>query len=276
MMIASDTSSPQPTCQFYIGTMGFSYKDWTAAFYPSEATPREYLRYYSRIFNAVEIDSTFYGTPRPKTVEAWQQSVPSDFRFSLKVPRKITHELVLLDAEAFLAEFLQAVKPLGEQLGVILFQFPPSFTTQFAQRLDQFLAQVPTREMRFAIELRDRSWYTAAQETAQILAAHAVCWAATQYPGLPPAITITSGFLYIRWIGQHGRYTGHSYERVDLSAELGEWWQRLEGRQPELETVFGFFNNDYAGFAPATANKFKQIAGLAWQSFEKPRQARLF
>lgn len=264
------------TNQFYIGTMGFSYKDWSGVFYPQETATLDYLHYYSRIFNAVEIDSTFYGAPRREVVERWKNSVPTSFRFCLKVPRRVTHDLSLVDAEGIMEEFIRAVLPLEEMLGCVLLQFPPSFKQEKAERLEAFLRQLPTQSLRFAVEFRDQTWYTAAQETANLLAQHKVCWAATHYPELPIEIHLTSHILYLRWIGRHGSYREHHHERIDRLADLNLWWQAIKPQVPKVEHVFGFFNNDYAGFAPATANRFKKIAGLPVVDFEQPRQGRLF
>ena len=113
---------------YYIGTMGFSYQDWSGAFYPKGLTGRDYLSYYSRIFNAVEIDSTFYGTPRRESVIRWKESVPDGFRICVKVPRSITHDAKIIDVHKEMEAFINAVRLLGEKLGVILLQFPPSFS----------------------------------------------------------------------------------------------------------------------------------------------------
>ena len=72
---------------YYIGTMGFSYKDWAGAFYPPGVAARDYLPHYSRIFNTVEIDSTFYGTPKPGSVIRWRDQSPDGFNICLKVPQ---------------------------------------------------------------------------------------------------------------------------------------------------------------------------------------------
>ncbi|NIT54716.1 MAG: DUF72 domain-containing protein, partial [Aliifodinibius sp.] len=91
---------------FYIGTMGFSYKDWAGAFYPPGISPREYLTFYSRIFNAVEIDSTFYGTPKAGSVERWREGSPEGFRICLKVPRSITHDAGLVGVDDEMMKFV--------------------------------------------------------------------------------------------------------------------------------------------------------------------------
>lgn len=260
--------------------MGFSYADWNGVFYPADLSSRDYLSYYSRIFNAVEIDSTFYGTPRLPSVQRWAAATPEAFRFSLKAPRQITHEMSLVGVEAELGRFIETARELGDRLGVILFQFPPSFTSEQLPVLQACLEWLPT-DLRFAVEVRHPSWYSTQQSEqepplAGRLRQRGVAWAATQYPDLPAVIYPTAPFLYIRWIGQHGSFDHHTAERIDRQAQLAEWLALIEAQAPGVEALFGFFNNDYAGFAAATANRFKELAGLPGQSFTPPQQPRLF
>jgi len=260
---------------WWIGTMGFGYQDWQGGFYPQELAARNYLSYYSRIFNAAEIDSTFYGTPRPSTVQRWAAQTPPEFRFCLKTPRTITHELGLVSAQGLMAEFVQTVRLLGPKLGAILLQFPPSFTAVQSEILVAFLNQLP-QGARYAVELRDASWYAPQLGLAAQLQEAGVAWASTEYPGLPDRIDLTAAFVYIRWIGQHGSFQQHTHERLDRKQELQAWLERFRAVEERLDTVYGFFNNDYAGFAPATANRFKQMLGLTTEPLKPPEQPRLF
>ena len=115
-----------------IGASGWSYKDWVGPFYPPGTEAADYLSIYSSHFPAVEVDSTFYGIPRRETVEKWAAITPENFRFTLKVPRDVTHgassarpnlDRVLRD-EDVLERFIETTTPLGEKLGVVVFQFP--------------------------------------------------------------------------------------------------------------------------------------------------------
>jgi uncharacterized protein YecE (DUF72 family) len=258
----------------YLGTMGFSYKDWKGAFYPSQMDPKDYLSYYSRIFNSVEIDSTFYGAPKKTTIQHWASATPPSFVFSLKAPRTITHELGLVNAWALTAEFLDAVRQLGERLGVILFQFPPSFTSVNLVNLAAFLPKLP-HDLRFAIEIRNPSWYSIENELVDLLAGFGIGWAATQYPNLPARIQHCSKFIYIRWIGQHGSFRQHDHERIDRLSDLHHWWDIIQENMPGMPELFGYFNNDYAGFAVGTALKFKALSGEKIDLPQQARQARL-
>src|SRR5690554_3016991 len=108
---------------WYLGTMGYSYDDWRGVFYPDGLDKRDTLSYYSQFFNAVEMDTTFYGTPRPEYVQRWVQSTPDGFMFCPKMPRLITHELRLQNAQQELDGFLQTMRLFEDKLGPILIQF---------------------------------------------------------------------------------------------------------------------------------------------------------
>jgi uncharacterized protein YecE (DUF72 family) len=113
--------------QWYLGTIGYSYKDWLGSFYPSGTSQRAYLPYYCKVFNCVELDTTFHSIPRQTTATSWFNSTPSDFRFCFKTPRLITHDLQLIGAQAAMDEFLYSIQFLQEKLGPILIQLPPKF-----------------------------------------------------------------------------------------------------------------------------------------------------
>jgi uncharacterized protein YecE (DUF72 family) len=256
-----------------LGTMGFSYKDWSGPFYPEYIPARDYLSYYSRFFNAVEIDSTFYGTPRKETVRRWADIVPEGFHICAKLPKEITHEAKLFGAADKLDQFLEVMRLLGEKLAVLLVQLPPSFSSVERPALSGFLEILP-KDLRFAVEVRDLSWYTS--ETAELFSTHSVALAATEYENLPKRIEITAPFLYVRFIGQHGRFESHERERLDVDSQL-EWWrQNLLDVENQVESIYGFFNNDYSGFAAGTCNRFKKLLGLPGEPFDPPRQPRLF
>jgi uncharacterized protein YecE (DUF72 family) len=256
-----------------LGTQGFSYADWAGGFYPDQMTRRNYLGHYSRFFNAVEIDSSFYGTPRASSVSRWKTRTNQEFVFCAKTPRVITHEKGLVDVHRDMSGFIRTMRNLSEKLGVILIQFPPSFDVSNAKNLDAFLLQLPT-DINFAVEFRHRSWHNL--ETEVMLRKRNVCWAGTDYPGMPRGITQTTDFLYIRWMGPHGRFERYDREQVDVTEQLEWWWDHLQEHLEYVDTVYGFFSDDYAGFAPGTCNRFKSLAGISLKDIRPPQQGRLF
>lgn len=252
--------------------MGYGYKEWQGAFYPAGMASRDFLAHYSQFFNAVEMDSTFYGMPRAEYVERWTTSAPADFTFCPKTPRAITHESQLTEATPAMLEFLDTMDLLGDKLGAVLLQFPPDFTYIHAGPLDDFLGKLPAGK-RYAIEFRHRSWDR--PETADLLRRHNVAWVAADYIYMPKEIQRTADFLYLRFLGRHGQFGRKGQEQVDKTAELRQWQQRIQPHLEHVTDVYAFFNDDYAGHAPASANRFREIVGLKKQEIRPPQQGRL-
>jgi uncharacterized protein YecE (DUF72 family) len=261
------------TLDWHLGTMGFSWKDWVGSFYPQGTAPRDYLGYYSQIFNAVEIDSTFYGTPRLEVINRWDVVTPTNFKICLKMPKVITHEKALIDAHPDLDDFINRSRVLGDKLGVILLQFPPGFVISKFNDLDTFLSDLPV-DLRFAVELRHTSWNTVRVE--DMLSAHQIAWASTEYETLPKRVVRTADFLYIRLIGYHGRFRNHKMEQIDVTPQLKWWWSAMQPQLPSVTSVYLFINNDYSGFAAGTLARFKNLFGFETGPEELPGQLKLF
>lgn len=257
--------------QFRLGTVGFGYKEWLGNFYPAGLKSRDYLSHYSQFFDTVEIDSTFYGTPRIEPVKRWAQQTPPDFVFCPKTPRIITHEQRLQNFSS-MDEFITVMRHLGDKLGPVLIQLPPDFGTTERDSLESFLKQLPT-EVRFAVEFRHRSWDEPG--AIALLAQYGVCFAAAEYIHLPPTLHRTAEFLYLRFIGEHGRFQDKNREQLDVSDRLAHWVAQIQPHLPHVKAVYGFFNNDFAGHSPTTTNQFKRLLGLPTAYPENPTQARL-
>jgi uncharacterized protein YecE (DUF72 family) len=259
--------------QWYLGTIGFSYKDWVGGFYPPGTPQRAYLPYYCQVFNSVELDTTFHSIPRAAIVQSWAALTPDDFKFCVKTPRLITHDLGLTGAQGLMDEFLEAILPIKEKMGPILIQFPPSFTQAKLGLLEVFLRTLP-EVYQYAVEFRHASWYKEA--TSQLLSHYHIGLVAIDYPQLPMQINLTADFIYIRWIGINNRYHFHSFEREDTSSQLHWWLHEIEPNLESVSHIYGFFNNDYAGFAAGTCLRFKKLAGFIGPEEQPPMQGRLF
>ncbi len=257
-----DASLPSPQ-SYHIGTVGFSYPGWQTHFYPGCVKTADYLAAYASAFDAVELDTTFYGTPPVARVEGWTQAVPEKFYFCPKTPRQITHDTPLQNALPQMLAFLEALAPMraAKKLGPILIQFPGFFTQANHGKLDHFLRQLPTHS-RYAIEFRDRSWLR--PSTAELLAAHRCAWVAADYSQTPWPIQHTTDFLYLRFVGKRDRFSGDGPEQIDTTPQLNERLAEVSRlKNISVSTpVFALFANDYAGHAPATANRFRRLVGL--------------
>src|SRR5437667_8363685 len=141
----------------YVGTSGYSYKEWKGTFYPDDLPDKEMLRFYGERFRTVEINNTFYRMPKASVLEAWAGEVGADFKFVLKASQRITHMQRLKGADESVSDLLEVVGALKKRLGPLLFQLPPNFKKDVA-RLREFLTLLPTHR-RAAFEFRHPSWF---------------------------------------------------------------------------------------------------------------------
>lgn len=258
---------PETKAELYIGTVGWTYKDWSGTFYPHDLDQKDFLLYYSEVFNALEIDSTFYGIPRPEVVASWYAKVPETFRFAAKLPRAITHERGLVDVDEILTPFLSSIALLGSRLGCLLVQLPPGLHRNeiTVNRVAAFLSLLPTSDFRFAIEFRHPSWIHT--ETFELLRKHNVAWTIQDHSTLMPiVIELTADFTYIRWMGddEDPRISSVREVVVDRTEDIIRWANALKKTiLPSVNTVFGFFNNHYAGHSPANCNQLKRLMAMA-------------
>ena len=264
--------------KYHLGTVGFGYKDWDGAFYPSKTPSKEYLEHYSKIFNSVEIDTSFYGCPSIKQVEKWCSKVPKDFKFCYKTPRQITHDSHLFAVDREIEEFLENISHASERLGPVLIQLPPDFSTEGRENLVKFtekinkIRETKDPKLKFAYEFRHKTWYT--DWTKNFLTINNIGWVSLDYLKYPKEINQTSDFLYFRFIGQHGRYEVKTHVRDDRTKELGFWKEEIE--KTKSTEIYGYFNNDYSGHSPATCNRFKEILGLQIEEPSITEQITLF
>ncbi|HTT34293.1 MAG TPA: DUF72 domain-containing protein [Thermoplasmata archaeon] len=246
--------------RFWVGCSGWSYDDWRGPFYPEHAAAGEYLARYARVFDCVEVDSSFYRPPTPFLVRRWAGVTPEGFRFSLKVPRDVTHTPTA-ESPRILEAFLESLRPLADagKLGPLVAQFPASFVRGSGHaRLTALLSAVPDR-FRLAVELRHRSWWTS--ETVDELRARGAALVWSVYPGVAPPHVTTADFLYARFVGDRALTTFDRIQR-DRRTEIEAMARhfREEGRSA-LE-VYALVNNHFMGFGPGTAQIVREVLGL--------------
>jgi len=141
----------------WIGTSGWQYSHWRKRFYPEDLPRDKWLEHYSGLFDTVEVNSSFYGLPEPKSLDHWKESVPSGFRFALKFSRYGSHMKCLKDPRQTLPPFLECLRQLGSAAGPVLVQLKPKWNCN-PERLGDFLAALPSSR-RWAFEFRDASWF---------------------------------------------------------------------------------------------------------------------
>ncbi len=139
---APSTTAGQPAAGFrryHLGCPIWSNRRWIGSLFTRSARAADFLRQYAAVFNTVEGNTTFYAVPSADTVARWAEETPAGFRFSFKLPRSITHERRLVDADAEVAAFLERMSPLGERLGPFMLQLPPGFGPAALPILEAFL-----------------------------------------------------------------------------------------------------------------------------------------
>jgi uncharacterized protein YecE (DUF72 family) len=227
----------------YIGTSGYSYKEWKGPFYPNDLPVARMLHYYGERFHTVEINSTFFGMPKATVLEQWASQVPADFRFAFKAPRQITHVQGLRDKSALLSNLLQVVGTLQDRLGPLLFQLPPTLKKDMP-RLRAFLSLLPS-ECRAAFEFRHPSWFD--DEVFRLLSDHrvALCIAdAEDQPAVPFVATTDWGYLRLR---------RPTYDDAALRA----WAQQIQNQS--WHRVFVFFKHEDQGNGPRLAQQLMEL-----------------
>ncbi|HLL14279.1 MAG TPA: DUF72 domain-containing protein [Pyrinomonadaceae bacterium] len=272
-----------PACA-HVGCQGWNYEDWVAGpasdetvFYPRGTRPAAMLDLYARAFTTVEIDSTFYAVPSAATVDGWHKRTPPRFTFALKLPRQITHEFDLRKgSREVLAEFCDHARLLHDKLAAILIQLPPQFEAapENLRALETFLPRLP-RDLPFTIEFRHPGWIT--DETLGVLASHGVPVALVEGQWIARRTLFrtveqaNAGFAYIRFMGARDLTRFDRIQRPQDS-NLRLWHEAITRLCARVPRVLAYFSNYYEGYAPASANKLKQLLGQPTASpadFEK-------
>ena len=245
-------------------------------FYPASLASNQELSYYARYLPAVEIDSTFYHTPRADVVAAWAARTPDDFIFTAKMPRQITHDARLRNCRRELDAFLGSLRPMGEKLGAVLLQFSPGFRPAHDEdALAEFLDLLPTGKLSFAVEFRHPDWH--APRIAKLLAEHGVAWAwndltalEAQNEGAFGFLPQTADFLYVRLMGdletkfradgeRQFRYGSLLWERLH---GMEFWADRIRKHLTDMRRIYVLVNNHYEGFSPLTCQRLGRLLDI--------------
>jgi len=212
-----------------VGTCGFGYQEWRGRFYPPELAPAAWLGFYARVFEAVELDGTFYRPPERSVVAAWATALPEKFALSAKVPRAITHEARLEGeaAVAMLRVFAGALEPLGDRLLAVVLQLPPSLDAgEGRERLARLLGTRPGG-LPVVVEFRHRSWDRS--WLADLLDDAGAGLALADRPGEAPWPAWRGPVRYLRLLGDRQATPAIGRPVRDRSADLDRWAGLLSG-----------------------------------------------
>ncbi|HEX6281831.1 MAG TPA: DUF72 domain-containing protein [Nitrososphaera sp.] len=261
----------------YVGCSGWSYDAWLGHFYPANLERKEFLKYYSQVFDFVEIDSSFYRPPNLFMTKRWASITPDNFRFTAKFPRSITHEKRLADPEKELRYFINVMRPLRQKVLALLLQLPPSLTAK--EGLKKLKALIPTLDpdFRYAIEVRNTSWFDDNNnEVYKLLSDNNICLAWSQLDTIQTPPELTSDFLYLRFIGDRS-IDEKNFGRIQKNRlkELQRWSENVNKLKNKTKFAIVAANNHYAGFGPATVNSFRKMLGLNEVVWEEMKQKKL-
>lgn len=233
-----------------IGTSGWNYSHWAdGVFYPKGLSQSKWLEYYTKFFNSVELNVTFYRLVKKQTFQNWRKGTPQNFYFIAKGSRFITHIKKLSTPEEPLGLFMDNACELKEKLVAILWQLPPSFKKDL-KRLETFLKLVKKTPIRQAFEFRNNTWFN--KEVYQLLKKYNTCLCIAHSNRFPCVKEVTSDFLYLRFHGQESLYSSNYSDK-----ELKEW--AGFAKQFKSKDIFAFFNNDAYGYAVKNALKFREL-----------------
>jgi uncharacterized protein YecE (DUF72 family) len=269
------TGNERPVGEIRIGCSGWNYQHWRhGVFYPPRCAARNWLQFYARYFDTVEINMTFYRLPRAASVARWVAETPRDFTFAVKVSRYITHVKRLKDVRPNLAILFDRIAPLlgSPKLGPLLWQLPPTFRRD-DERLASALAEFPP-ELRHGIEFRHASWF--APDVMTLLRERNVALVIGDRPQVHGFQTheLTADFTFVRFHGGT-RGTNGNYNH----AELDGWAEQLHVWSSSVDVV-AYFNNDWEGYAIENALYLKArlgepaAASTGISAFEKAASAQ--
>lgn len=238
-----------------IGCAGWSIASAQKMHFPPSGS---HLERYAAVLPAVEINSSFYRPHRPETYRRWRESVPDDFRFSVKVPRTITHQNRLLDTDVLVSEFLQEAGALAEKLGCLLVQLPPSLGFNL-QTVQTFFRNLAARtDVPVVCEARHRSWFSPA--AAEVLGSLGIAQVIAD-----PPVALVAAMEKTVYVRLHG--SPEIYHSVYSDEFLHELERQLRRYRAEGKTVWCIFDNTASGAAMPNAlsllARFKEDAAAS-------------
>jgi uncharacterized protein YecE (DUF72 family) len=257
--------------KFFIGCAVWSYKGWIGDFYPKGSRNSDFLNLYSRRFQAVEGNTTFYAVPNAETVAKWVRETPEYFRFCLKLPRDISHNGLLQTYIPKALEFAEQMFPLGTRLAPLFLQLPPSYSPKLIDDLALFLESWQQTKLSLAVEVRHSDWFREAESSqlnelleglgiGKVLLDSRPIYTGDndpqleserRKPKLPLQLTVTSNFSLIRFI---------SHPQLEMNQQfMTEWVKQIQDWLQQDKEIYFFVHCPVEEFSPRNARYFYEI-----------------
>jgi uncharacterized protein YecE (DUF72 family) len=240
--------------QIRIGCSGWNYRHWRETFYPKGMPQRLWFDHYSATFDTVEINNSFYRLPKAETFDKWREQAPPGFCYAVKANRFITQAKKLKDCAEPMQRMLEPFRHLGDRLGPILYQLPPSLRLNL-DRLREFLDLVPG-DLTHVFEFRHKSWYT--EEMLALLDARGVSFCAHDMQGSASPRRAAGPIAYVRFHGTAGKYWGRYPDETLLG-----WTDWIADQARGGRDVWCYFNNDIHAHAIGDALTLRSMVAQA-------------
>lgn len=238
--------------RIHIGCSGWVYKHWRGLFYPEGLPQKRWFEHYADEFDTVEINNSFYRLPRGDTFEKWRKQAPPGFCYAVKANRYLTQAKKLKECEEPLERMMTAVRCLGDRLGPMLYQLPPSMKINL-ERLETFLRIIP-KDVTKVFEFRNKDWYV--PETYALLDRYGASFCVHDMPGSASERVAVGPIAYVRFHGGEGKYWGRYSDEGLLS-----WTDWIVDQASQDRSVWCYFNNDIHGHAIEDARTLKSMVG---------------
>jgi uncharacterized protein YecE (DUF72 family) len=237
-----------------IGCSGWNYKHWRGRFYPEKLPQKRWFEHYAATFDTVEINNSFYRLPKAETFDKWREQAPPGFCYAVKANRFLTQAKKLKDCAEPLERMLVPTRHLGDRLGPILFQLPPSLGLN-VERLEQFVELLP-KDLTHVFEFRHKSWYE--PEVLKLLDTKSVSFCAHDMPGSASPRWAAGPIAYVRFHGGEGKYWGRYSDEGLLS-----WTDWIVEQAKSGRAVWCYFNNDIDAHAIRDALTLRAMVAQA-------------
>ena len=238
--------------RIHIGCSGWVYKHWRGLFYPEGLPQKRWFEHDADEFDTVEINNSFYRLPRGDTFEKWRKQAPPGFCYAVKANRYLTQAKKLKECEEPLERMMTAVRCLGDRLGPMLYQLPPSMKINL-ERLETFLRIIP-KDVTNVFEFRNKDWYV--PETYALLDRYGASFCVHDMPGSASERVAVGPIAYVRFHGGEGKYWGRYSDEGLLS-----WTDWIVDQASQDRSVWCYFNNDIHGHAIEDARTLKSMVG---------------
>ena len=273
---------------FYLGCAVWSYKGWVGKLYPPKTKSPDFLHLYSQCFNTVEGNTTFYAVPSAEKVQRWVEQTVPGFRFCPKFPQAVTHQGLLQPFIPPALDFIARMKGLGDRLGVIFVQLPPSYSPAYLKDLTEFLQGCQNTGISLAVEVRHPDWFQEpnASQLNQILTELGIgrvildtrpiynspddpqVNSPRKKPQLPLTTVVTADFTLVRFISHPQQQYNESF--------LSEWVSQIDKWLTLGKTIYFFVHCPLEENSPNTAyylHKLLEQRGIAVSELPKKHKS---